>query len=122
MSGFRKQGMKVEDSEDELSSGRFQVLMDQFNDTKKLQAMRQSMPIEQKICMIDGIKMRNQEVVFGMTPEDYRIYRQLDKIDECGEFQDFNNEPDKSIDSDSGEYGNYLSSDEKFELLMKKIQ
>ena len=49
--------------------------MDQFNDTKKLQAMREAMPLDQKICLSTGIKMRNQEVIFGMTPEDYNIYR-----------------------------------------------
>lgn len=64
--------------------------------------------------------MRNQEVIFGLTPEDYNIYRQLDKIDACGEFQDLN-EPHHSDDDDSSEYGNALSSDEKFELLMKRI-
>ena len=62
--------------------------------------MREAMPLDQKICLSDGIKMRNQEVIFGLTPEDYNIYRQLDKIDACGEFQDLN-ESQHSEDDDS---------------------
>jgi uncharacterized protein (UPF0332 family) len=93
--------------------------MDQFNETKKLYAMRETMPLAQKICLSSGIKMRNHEMIFGMTPEDYNIYRDLDKIDHYGEFKNLNFN-DKSLDSDSGEI--YLSNDEKAEIWIKKIQ
>ncbi len=42
------------------------------------------MNLKDKISMVQGIKSRDSDKVFGMTPADYRIFMALGKIDIYG--------------------------------------
>ena len=59
-------------------------LHQQFNETQKIQQLYASVPLETKIQNVENIKIYNFERVFGIDPQDYDIYRKLDKIDASG--------------------------------------
>ena len=57
--------------------------------TKKMAESGSNLPIEARIQLLEGLRIKEAEKVFGYTPEDFEIYKQLNKIDMSGVKKNF---------------------------------
>ena len=57
--------------------------------TKKMAESGSNLPIEARIQLLEGLRIKEAEKVFGYTPEDFEIYLQLNKIDVSGVKKNF---------------------------------
>ena len=58
--------------------------------------MRGFQSLEEKIFLADGVKPENVERVYGIPPEDYKIYLKLGRIDLSGVRRNFDKPGEKT--------------------------
>ena len=83
-------------------------------------------PLDEKIAIVEGgYKNKDTDKIFGITPEDYNIFKNLGKIDDCGNAQSENHSHKPHYDSDqsSSDLSNNdeLTADEVFDKMVADI-
>ena len=69
---------------DEMSSDGFDQMQKKMTITKKMAESGSNLPIEARIELLEGLRIKEAEKVFGYTPDDFAIYKRLNKIDMSG--------------------------------------
>lgn len=95
-----------DDEVEVLSSERFREMQAYWKETQKmLKLQRQCIPANQKILLIQALKVKEIDKMYGITPNDFSIYLSLNKIDMYGNqitFQEIEEGKDPGDDFSKG--------------------
>ena len=58
-----------------MSSERFDKMQKKMAITKKMAESGSNLPLEARIELLEGLRIKESEKVFGYTPEDFCIYK-----------------------------------------------
>ena len=85
-----------------ISSDRLAVLDQKFDDAEYLQKVSKNVSLDDKLKLLDCVKMRQQDKIMGIDPIDFNIYKQLGIFDSDGNHNNIFAK-DKQVDHEQDE-------------------
>ena len=101
------------------------ILESKFKDAENLQEASRKVPMQDKLALLECLKMRESDKILGIDPIDFAIYKKLGIFDNSGNHHNiFEGDGDKGDKGDKDEDGHghshgcekkEMTTDEKFE-------
>ena len=73
----RDNSMKIS----KLSDKRYEEIEAKYNEAQIMLSKQWNLPLEQKLELLEGLKMRDSEKILGLAPKDFHLLKKLGLID-----------------------------------------
>lgn len=64
-----------------LSDRRYEEIEAKYNEAQVLLSQQWNLPLEQKLELLEGLKMRDSDKILGLAPKDFHLLKKLGLID-----------------------------------------
>ena len=64
-----------------LSDKHYEEIEENFKEAQLLQSQQWNLPLEQKLELLEGLKMRDSDKILGLAPKDFQLLKKLGLID-----------------------------------------